>query len=72
MRLLDICLIGRDVKYVGVLVLASKSLMQGKGGKSNVILQNYQEKIEFLMCMFFQKGNRIGTTPSLSLHSELE
>lgn len=47
-----------DVKYAGVQVLASKFLMQGKGGQSGAVLQKYQENAEFFMCSCLQKGNR--------------
>lgn len=47
-----------DVKYAGVQVLASKFLMQGRGGQSNAVLQSYQENAEFFMCSCLQKGNR--------------
>lgn len=47
-----------DVKYAGVQVLASKFLMQGRGGQSNAVLQSYQENAEYFMCACLQKGNR--------------
>lgn len=47
-----------DVKYAGVQVLASKFLMQGRGGQSNAVLQSYQENAEYFMCSCLQKGNK--------------
>lgn len=47
-----------DVKYAGVQVLASKFLMQGKGGQSGAVLQRYQENAEFFMCSCLQKGSK--------------
>eukprot|EP01018_Ginkgo_biloba_P032228 Gb_26728 [translate_table: standard] len=53
-----------DVKYAGVQVLASKFLMQGRGGQNKAVLQQYQEKADFFMCSCLQKnGYSVERTP---------
>uniref|UniRef100_A0A7N0RCA9 Endoglucanase n=1 Tax=Kalanchoe fedtschenkoi TaxID=63787 RepID=A0A7N0RCA9_KALFE len=49
---------GWDIKYAGVQVLASKFLMQGKGGRHAAVLQRYQQKAEYFMCSCLGKGTR--------------
>ncbi|KAJ7514066.1 hypothetical protein O6H91_23G025200 [Diphasiastrum complanatum] len=46
-----------DVKYAGVQVLASKALMQGKGGAYANTLRAYQTKAEYFLCACLQKNN---------------
>eukprot|EP00252_Welwitschia_mirabilis_P011164 TRINITY_DN25101_c0_g1_i1.p1 TRINITY_DN25101_c0_g1~~TRINITY_DN25101_c0_g1_i1.p1 ORF type:complete len:631 (+),score=55.32 TRINITY_DN25101_c0_g1_i1:183-2075(+) len=46
-----------DVKYAGVQVLASKFLMQRRGGQGMEVLQRYNEKAEYFICASMQKGN---------------
>ncbi|KAJ7279858.1 hypothetical protein O6H91_Y373900 [Diphasiastrum complanatum] len=46
-----------DVKYVGVQVLASKILLQGRGGSYTDTLKSYQSKAEYFLCSCLQKNN---------------
>ncbi|XP_024515813.1 endoglucanase 6 isoform X2 [Selaginella moellendorffii] len=55
-----------DVKYAGVQVLASKVLLQGRGGQHASVLRSYQSKANFFLCACLQKnggGGNVQRTP---------
>ncbi|BBM99335.1 endoglucanase [Marchantia polymorpha subsp. ruderalis] len=48
---------GWDVKYSGLQVLASKILMQGRGGAHTSTLQSYQRQASYFLCAALSRNN---------------